>query len=68
MKAPNEVGTNQLKKSPVASQRKTKTVDATKVMHRLTEPHDEKDFTALMQARRASALRGNSIEVRVDDL
>ncbi len=68
MKAPNNIKTSKLEKSPEASPRKTGSIQSNVVVQGLTEPHNEKGFIALVQARRASALKGNSIEVCVTDL
>ena len=68
MKAPRDMRASELKKNSDASLRETKTVQATKLVQGLTESHSEKGFIALVQARRISALKGNSIEVGVNDL
>ena len=68
MKAPRDMRASEFKKNSGASSREIKTVHATKLVQGFTESRSEKDFTALVQARRISALKGNSIEVDVGDL
>jgi antitoxin StbD len=79
---PLTVGISEFKKNPGASLRKAKGAPIAVLSHNapsfyVLQPEvmqgfanalAEKDFTALVQARRASAAQGNSIEVSIDDL
>jgi antitoxin StbD len=79
---PLTVGISEFKKNPGATLRKAKGapiavlshnapsfyVVQPEVMQGFADALAEKDFTALIQARRASAAQGNSIEVNVDAL
>lgn len=79
---PLTVGISEFKKNPGATLRKAKGAPVAvlshnepsfyvvqpEVMRRLTEGLEEREFTALILSRRASAAKGNMIEVSVDDL
>lgn len=79
---PLTVSISEFKKNPGASLRKANGapiavlshnapsfyVVQPEVMQGFADALTEKDFTALVQTRRASAAQGNSIEVSIDDL
>jgi hypothetical protein len=68
MKATHNTKTIAPEKSPDDSRRKTRSTHSNVVVQGLTESRHEKDFITLIKARSASAHRGNTIEVDVDDL
>jgi len=79
---PLTVGISEFKKNPGATLRKAKGAPVAvlshnepsfyvvqpEVMQRLADELKEKDFTALIMSRRASARKGNTIEVGIDEL
>lgn len=79
---PLTVGISEFKKNPGATLRKAKGapiavlshnepsfyVVQPEVMQRLADSLQDQDFAALIAARRASARKGNTVEVNVGDL
>lgn len=79
---PLTVGISEFKKNPGAALRKAKGapiavlshnepsfyVVQPEVMQRLADNLQDRDFAALITARRASARKGNTVEVDIDDL